>query len=121
MSSLLWLPVTLSATGAAAAAVTLTIPAPAAGLFNLLHFLEIVMYCTLARTGGVTPTVITTTNLPGSLAFTMESAQAVGTAIREVLSMVEPLKSSVAATATTIVCPATTSVIWRVNAIYSVG
>ncbi len=107
----------VTATGAAGAAVTLTIPA-ATGLFHYLTLLEIVRYATAAITGTATPVVVTTTNLPCTPAFTFATAAAVGTAdVRSYVSGT-PLRSAAAGTATTIVCPAIASVIWRVNAVY---
>lgn len=107
----------VTATGAAAAAVTLTLPA-VAGQFHYITSVEITAYTTLARTGGVTPVIVTTTNLPGTPAFTLQSAAAVGTNDRYLRELSLPLKSSVVNTATTIVGPATTSVIWRMNVTY---
>lgn len=111
----------ISATGAAAAAVTLTIPAPGAGQRVRLYALEITLYTTVARTGSATPVVVTTTNLPGSLAFTFPSAGAIGTVERRVLEPVEYIEASAAATAVTVVGPATTSALWRLTAVYEVG
>lgn len=113
-------PRTLSVTGvgAAAAAVTLTLPA-VASQFHYIARIEITAYSTVARVGGVTPVTVTTTNLPGSPAFTFASAATVGTTDRYVIELGPSWRSSVVNTATTIVCPATASIIWRVNVIYS--
>ena len=105
----------VTATGAAAAAVTATLPAPGAGLFHYITALEVVLYNTAARTGSATPVLVTTTNLPGTPAFTFPSAGAVGSVERRQHEFPSPLKSAVANTATTIVGPATTAVIWRIN------
>lgn len=113
-------PSTLCVTGTAAVntIVTLTLPA-VAGQFHYITSVMIRMYATAARTGGTTPVVSTTTNLPGNPAFTWESAQAVGTVVTQQLQLGgNPLKSSVANTATTIVCPATANVIWRATVTY---
>lgn len=114
---------TLSVTsvGAAAAAVTLTIPAAGAGTFHYIDAIEITLYNSAARTGSATPVTVTSTNLSGNNAFTFSSAGAIGTTERYILSTDRPIKSAAANTATTIVCPATTGVIWRVNVFYSVG
>lgn len=109
----------ITAVGAAAAAVTLTLPAPPAGQFHYIDALELTLYSSAARTGSATPVTVSSTNL--GLTWTFESAGAIGTAIRYALSSNRPAKSSAAATATTIVCPAVTGGIWRVNAVYSVG
>lgn len=107
----------VTATGAAAAAVTLTLPAVAAQ-FHRICSIEIETYSTVARVGGVTPVLVTTTNLPGSPVWTFASAAAIGSSDSKVFVFSSPIKSSVVNTATTIVCPATTSVIWRVNVSY---
>jgi len=107
----------VTAVGAAAAAVTLTLPL-VAGQFHYINSLDITMYNTAARTGTATPVTVTSTNLPGSLAWTFPSAGAIGTITQIFPPLSEPLRSSAAGVATTIVCPATASVIWRVNATY---
>lgn len=111
-----------TATGAASAAVTLTIASAGAGLRHYLTYLSIVRSASAALTASATPTVITTTNLPGALAFTMGldgAAIGVDKIIRE--DFAYPLATSALATATTIVCPAVTGVIWRVTAGYYVA
>jgi hypothetical protein len=108
----------VTATGAAGAAVTLTLPAPGAGLFHHIVSLEVTAYNTAARTGTATPVLATTTNLPGAPVVTLPSAGAVGATDRYSLPIAAPLKATAAATATTVVCPATASVIWRVTATY---
>lgn len=110
----------LTATGAAAAAVTLTLPA-AIGKFHSIVRLEITAYTTVARVGGVTPVIVTTTNISGTPAFTFASAAAVGTTDSKIAEPTLPIKSLVANTATTIVCPATASIIWRVNCFYNIS
>lgn len=111
----------VTATGAAAAAVTLTLPAPGAGLFHYITSLRISIYATAARAGNATPIVVTSTNLPGPLAWTFQTAQAIGTIDRLDADITQPLRVSAANVATTIVCPATASVIWRVTALYYTG
>jgi hypothetical protein len=59
-------PLAVTATGAANAAVTLTIPAAGSGLFHYIDRIEIYRVATLALAGTAALTV-TTTNLPGSL------------------------------------------------------
>lgn len=108
----------VTAIGAAGAAVTATLPAPAAGLFHYITMIEITLYSAAARTGAAAPWVVTTTNLPGSPAFTFTTAGAIGTAERLVMPLEMPLRSSVAATATTIVGPVATGGIWRLNISY---
>lgn len=105
-------------TAAAAAACTLTLPA-ILGQFHYISHLTITRYATAAVTGTATPILVTSTNLPGSPVWTFARAQAIGTT--DIQTLVLPgaaLKSSVANTATTIVCPATASVLWRITATY---
>lgn len=105
--------------GTAGAVTTLTLAAPGAGLRHYLTFLWIDRFnaSASALTASATPIAITTTNLPGSLAFT-RSADALAAGVSEPWerSFALPLMSSAQNTATTIVCPATTSVIWRITA-----
>lgn len=107
----------LTATGAAAAGVTLTIPA-SAGFFHTLSHLGIQAYSSAARTGNATPITVTTTNLNG-LAFTFATAAAIGTTDMKIIE--SPVKSVLSNTATTIVCPATANIIWRVNCFYNLS
>lgn len=107
----------VTAVGASGAAVTLTLPAVAAQ-FHYITFIEIVKYAVAALTGAATPVTVTTTNLPGTPAFTFTTAGAIGTSERDVYNPNKAIRSTAINTATTIVCPATTSVIWRVNVWY---
>lgn len=108
----------VSAAGAAAAAVTLTLPA-VAGQYHLIDAIEITCYATAAGTGGATPVTVTSTNLPGNTAWTFPSGRAVGTVLTQVLTPNRPVRSAAPGVATTIVCPATTGVIWRINVFYT--
>jgi hypothetical protein len=108
-------PSTHSATGAAGVAVTLSIPLPGAGLFNRLTSIRVEAYATAATVGAATPIVVTTTNLPNAPAFIIPTAIPIGE-VRSAI-MEDAVKSSVAATATTIVAPATPSIIWRITAV----
>lgn len=106
-----------TATGTAGAAVTLTLPATASVRHRIVS-LEITLYNTAARTGGATPVVVTSTNLVGNPAWTFPSAGAVGTVDRMVSKSDSGIATSTVNTATTIVCPATTGVMWRVNVLF---
>lgn len=109
----------VTATGASGAAVTLTLPSPGAGLRQYLTYIGINRSAAAALTAGAAPTVVTTTNLPGSLAFTFgadAAPQGTDKVIRE--DFAYPLAASAQGTAVTIVCPLTTGVIWRVTAGY---
>jgi hypothetical protein len=114
-SASLW----VTAVGTAGQSVTLTLPAPGASNFHHINRLEIAAFSSAARTGNATPVTVTTTNLPGTPAFTFQSAGAVGTIERQVIEPAMPIRSNTANTATTVVCPATTNVIWRLNASYA--
>lgn len=102
-------------TAAAAAACTLTLPA-IAGQFHYITSIQINGYATAAVTGTATPVLVTSTNLPGSPVWTFARARAVGTT--DIQGLTGPLRSTTLNTATTIVCPATTSILWRVTATY---
>lgn len=107
----------VSATGLTGAAVTATLPA-VVGQFHYITRIQVVKYATAAVTGVAVPTVVTTTNLPGSLAFTLGTAQAIGTTLEQNIEPAQPLKSSVVNTATTIVCPLLVGVLYRINVFY---
>lgn len=111
-----------TAVGAAAAAVTLTLAAPGAGLRHYLTYLSINRFAAAVLTAAAAPVTVTTTNLPGSLAFSFPAdAAALGTIDRWREDFAFPIMSSAQNAATTIVCPATTGVIWRVTAGYYVA
>ena len=111
----------VSVTGATGAAVTATLPA-VASQFHYIVFIQIKKYFTVANAASATPLLVTTTNIPGSLTFTFgQPAGAIGGTDEDIFNPAAPIKSSVANTATTIVCPATTGIIWRVNVHYYVS
>jgi len=106
-----------TAVGASGAAVTLTLASPGAGLRHYLTYLSINRFAAAVLTAAAAPVTVTTTNLPGSLAFSLPAdAAAQGTLFPWREDFAFPLAASAQGTATTIVCPATTSVIWRVTA-----
>lgn len=109
----------LAVTGVAAAGTGVTVTLPAvSGEFHHITSIVIQMYASAARTGNATPTTVTSTNLPGSPAWTLNTAQAIGGMSEFKYEFSTALKSSVVNTNTTIVCPNTASVIWRVNVAY---
>lgn len=115
-------PLVVTNTGASAAAVTLTLPTPGAGLRQYLTYLSINRFAASALTAAAAPVLVTTTNLPGSLVFTRPAdALTLGQmdVWREDFSY--PLAASAQNTAVTVVCPATTGVIWRVTAGYYIA
>lgn len=111
---------TVTNTAAANTACTLTIPAAGVGIFHYITSLVICRTATAALTGSAT-LVITSTNLPGSWAHSVGNVMvAGGTQMDLNLQLTgNPLKSSVANTNTTIVCPAPgAAVLWRITATY---
>jgi hypothetical protein len=107
----------VTATAATGVAVTATMAAVAAE-FHHIVLLEIAAYTTTARTGSATPILVTSTNLPGSPVWDFATAAAIGTTDTKIYSFGNTYRSSTSNTATTIACPATAGVIWRVNVMY---
>lgn len=112
----------VSAVGAVGAAVTATLP----GVSTLRHYIDnitITRSATAALTASATPVTITTTNISGSLAFTL-GQDAGGIGVDRVIELdagSAGLGTLLTGTATTIVCPAYAGVIWRVNVLYRLG
>jgi 3-polyprenyl-4-hydroxybenzoate decarboxylase len=114
--------VIVTATGAAAAAVTLTLAAPGVGLRHYITYLRITRFATAALVGAATPVLVTTTNIPGTLVFSIPAdAAAIGTAYSIQEDFAYPIATVAQNTATTIVAPATTTTIWRMTAGYYVA
>lgn len=115
-------PLVVTTLGAAGAAATLTLPAPGAGLRQYLTYLSINRFATALLTAAAVPVAVTTTNLPGTLAFSFAAdAAPQGSLDRWREDFTYPLAGSAQNAAMTIVCPATTGVIWRVTAGYYVA
>jgi hypothetical protein len=118
------IPATLhvTATAAANAAATATLPAAGAGLFHYITSIQIVRNATAALAGTAT-LIHTSTNLPGNPAWSVGNAMiAGGTQLDLAYAPSNPLKSSVANTATTVVAAAGgAAVLNRVNVSYYVG
>jgi hypothetical protein len=109
-------------TAAAGTGVTLTLPAPPAGQFHFIVEVLIQRFAAAALVAAATPVVITTTNLGNTPQFAAPADALAQGAMSELkLEPNNPLRSAVAATATTIVCPATTGVIWQANVCYYTG
>ena len=65
---------------------------------------------------------MTTTNLPGAMAFSIGvEAAAQGSVYEKLLDPVRAIMASAQNTATTVVAPLTTSVIWRISATFYVA
>lgn len=108
-----------SVTGAVNAAVTATLPA-VPGLRHVIDSVQVIRSATAALTASATPVVVTMTNLPGPPALTFGSDVA-GIGIDKEVRLdcgPEGLMASAINTATTVVCPVYTGVIWRVNVLY---
>lgn len=111
----------LHVTGTAAVNTALTITLPAvAGQF---HYITSIQWNKLYSVIGVAAgagIICTSTNLPGNPAWTTEqNASPAGTVVQVIdYQPTTPLKSSVANTATTIVCPLELQTIWRGNVSY---
>jgi hypothetical protein len=115
-------PLLVTAVGAAGAAVTATLPAPGVGLRQYVTLLSIGRFATTALTAGATPVTVTTTNIPGAWALSFPADAALqGTLDRWREDFGYPIAASAQNTALTVVCPATTGVIWRVTAGYYVA
>ena len=110
----------VTVTAASGVAATLTLPA-VAGQFHYVTSLKIVLYSAAARTGAAAPTVVTTTNLSGAIAFMFSTAGAIGTTDIQDLLSATPLKSTTVNTPTTVVAPVVAGGIWRITATYFTG
>ena len=112
----------VTATAAAGAAVTATLPV-VTGMRHYIDFIKVTRSATAALTASATPLLVTTTNLPGSPVLTFGAdAGGIGVDVERGLDFGGTgLSASVAATASTIVAPATPSVIWRINVGYRLG
>lgn len=115
---------TLLVTGTAAigGALTLTLPV-VTGLRHYVDFIRISRFAGAALTAAAAPVIVTTTNLPGTPALSIPAdAAPQGTISETVLDFGGTgLAASAAGTATTIVMPLTTNVIWRANCSYRLG
>lgn len=112
----------ITATAAAGVAATLSIPSPGAGLRNYLTYISVSRIAAAALTAAATPVVVTTTNLPNALAFSIPANAALQGEIFTIREdFAYPIMSTAQNTATTIVAPVTTSVIWRLSAAYYVA
>lgn len=112
----------VSATAAVGLAVTATLPA-VTGLRHYIDFISVTRSATAALTASATPVLVTTSNIPNTPVMTLGSnVGGVGVDIESKLDFgASGIAAAVAGTATTIVCPAYTGVIWRVNVAYRLG
>jgi hypothetical protein len=112
----------VTATGAASAAVTATVPA-VVGLRHYIDTISVNRSATAVLTAAAAPVVVTTTNIPGTPALTFgQDAAAQGVdRIQEISFGGAGQAATAVNTATTVVCPVYTGVIWRVNVFYRLG
>jgi hypothetical protein len=112
----------VTVTAAAGVAATLSLPSPGAGLRPYITYLSINRFAAATLTAAATPVLVTTTNIPNALAFSLPAdAAAQGTLFPWREDFAYPLASSAQAAATTVVAPATPNVIWRMTAGYYVA
>jgi hypothetical protein len=108
----------VTTTAAVGVAATLTLPA-VTGLKHYLTYLRIVRFAAALLTAGATPVLVTTTNTPGPLVFSLAAdAAAQGTIFSYQEDFSYPIAASAQGSATTIVAPATPNVMWRLTAGY---
>lgn len=112
----------VSATAAVGVAVTATLPV-ATGLRHYIDFIKVTRSATAALTASATPILVTSTNLPGNPVLTFGAdTGGIGVDVERGLDFGGTgLSASVIGTASTIVAPATTGVIWRINVGYRLG
>ena len=113
----------LGGTCPAGSAVTLTVASPGTGLRHWITGIRIERHTSALLTAGATPTVITTTNIPTSLAYSIPvDAAAAGTIYEKVdLYPMPGIAGTAQATATTIVAGAVTATIWRITMQYYIA
>jgi hypothetical protein len=112
----------ITATAAANTNAVATLPAAGAGMFHYITHIDITRNATAVLAGSAT-IIHTTTNLPGSPAWSVSNNMiAGGTQIDVNIDFTQPLKSAVAGTATTVVAAAAgAAVLGRVNVGYYIG
>jgi hypothetical protein len=115
-------PLVATVTAAIGLTAVLTIPNPGVGLRNYVTYLAINRFAGALLVAAATPVLVTTTNLPGTLVFSVPAEAALqGTMDRYREDFAFPLASTAQNATTVITCPATTNVIWRVTAGYFVA
>jgi len=112
----------VTVTAAANTAATITLPAAGVGMFHYITYLNCRRNATAALAGTAT-LIITSTNLPGSPAWSNGNAMIAGGTVEDIdYQSAHPLKSLLANIATTIIMPAPgLAVLNRGNCSYYVG
>lgn len=112
----------VSTTAAVGVALTATLPA-VPGLRHYIDRIKVLRFATALLTAAAAPVLVTTTNIPGALNISLPADAAAAGSLLEVREDLGSagLATTAINTASTIVCPATAGVIWRVTAIYRIG
>jgi len=110
----------VSVTAAVNTALTATLPAPPSGMSQYITSVELVKLYNVVGVAAGAGVIVTSTNLPGSKAWTTEQVAGVAGSVVRVINYVPvaPLKAAAVATATTFVAPAQLETIWRWNVSY---
>lgn len=111
----------ITVTGAAGAAATLTIPAPGAGVFNYLVYLQVILYATAAMAGAAAPILVPITGIPNGWTLTFPTALAIGQTAEQKFEGVGAIKASAANGTIVVSAPIATGGLWRINAAYFVA
>ena len=123
-SAIIAKPSTLLVTTTAAVSVAATATLPAvSGLRHVVDFISVIRSATSALTPAAAPVLVTTTNLPGNPALTF-GADAGGIGVDKEVKLDfggTGLAAVTLGTATTVVAPVYTGVIWRITVGYRLG
>lgn len=113
----------IHATGAVNTAVTATLPAAGTGLFHYITKITVDKRYNVVGVAAGAGVNITSTNLNSILWATQQLASPAGTVVRVVdeIWSGDGLRSFVANTATTIVCPAQLQTVWVIHVYYYTG
>lgn len=113
----------VTVTAAVNTAATITLPAAGVGMFHYITNINLSRVAAAAVVGGGAAQVITSTNLPGSPAWSRGDAMTAGQSLIDLdYSPTSPLKSLLANTASTIVMPIPgATILNRGNCSYYVG
>lgn len=104
-------------TAASGAIATLSLAAPGVGLRHYITYIRITRFAAAVLTAAAAPVLVTTTNIPGTLVFSIPAdAAALGSVFVYQEDFAYPIATVAQNTATTIVGPVTTGVIWRITA-----
>ena len=112
----------VTATATIGAAVTASLPA-VAGLRHYIRRISVTRNAAGVLTVGTTPVLVTTTNIPGLPIMSFGADASTQGTDREIVLDYgsDGIAASAIGTATTIVAPVASSVIWRINVDYRLG